>query len=51
MPVVISMLRGVSVGRHNRLKMDALRSLYASLNLRDARTYVQSGNASPNGRP
>ena len=44
MPVVISMLRGVNVGRHNRIKMDALRALYESLKLREARTYVQSGN-------
>jgi uncharacterized protein (DUF1697 family) len=44
MPVVIAMLRGVNVGSHNRLKMDALRELCGSLALRDAQTYVQSGN-------
>jgi uncharacterized protein (DUF1697 family) len=44
MPVVISMLRGVNVGGHNKVKMDALRELYESLGLRDAQTYVQSGN-------
>jgi uncharacterized protein (DUF1697 family) len=44
MPVVISLLRGVNVGGHNRIPMDALRAVYASLKLRDARTYVQSGN-------
>jgi uncharacterized protein (DUF1697 family) len=44
MPVLISMLRGVNVGSHNRIKMDALRALYVSLNLKDPRTYVQSGN-------
>ena len=44
MPVLISMLRGVNVGAHNRIKMDALRSLYESLDLEDPRTYVQSGN-------
>jgi uncharacterized protein (DUF1697 family) len=27
MPVVISMLRGVNVGGHNMIKMDALRDL------------------------
>ena len=32
------------MGPHNRIKMDALRELYASLKLEDARTYVQSGN-------
>ena len=44
MPVLISMLRGVNLVRHNRIKMDALRALYASLKLEDPRTYVQSGN-------
>lgn len=44
MPVYISMLRGVNVGPHNRIKMDALRTLYESLKLEDPRTYVQSGN-------
>jgi uncharacterized protein (DUF1697 family) len=44
MPVIISMLRGVNVGGHNKIKMEALRALYASLNLRDSQTYVQSGN-------
>ncbi|MDQ6663908.1 MAG: DUF1697 domain-containing protein [Acidobacteriota bacterium] len=41
---MISLLRGVNVGGHNRIKMDSLRKLYASLDLLDARTYVQSGN-------
>jgi uncharacterized protein (DUF1697 family) len=44
MGVVISMLRGVNVGGHNKIKMEALRALYESLKLRDAQTYVQSGN-------
>ncbi len=44
MPVLISMLRGVNVGPHNRIKMDDLRDLFESLKLEDARTYVQSGN-------
>jgi len=44
MPVIISMLRAVNVGGHNKIKMDALRALYQSLKLRDAQTYVQSGN-------
>jgi uncharacterized protein (DUF1697 family) len=44
MPVLISMLRGVNLGRHNRISMDALRALYVSLKLEDPRTYVQSGN-------
>src|SRR5215472_787885 len=44
MPVLISMLRGVNVGAHNRIKMDALRSTYEQLKLEDVQTYVQSGN-------
>ena len=44
MPVIISMLRGVNVGGHNKVKMEALRALYTSLKLRDSQTYVQSGN-------
>jgi uncharacterized protein (DUF1697 family) len=44
MPVVISMLRGVNVGGHNKIRMEALRELCESLGLRDPQTYVQSGN-------
>ena len=44
MPVLISMLRGVNVGPHNRIKMDALRAVYESLKFEGPRTYVQSGN-------
>lgn len=44
MPVLISMLRGVNLGPHNRIKMDALRALYVSLKFEDPRTYIQSGN-------
>ena len=44
MAVLISMLRGVNVSPQNRIKMDELRAVYASLKLEDARTYVQSGN-------
>ena len=44
MPVLISMLRGVNLVRHNRIKMDDVRTLYVSLNLKDPHTYVQSGN-------
>jgi uncharacterized protein (DUF1697 family) len=44
MTVMISMLRGVNLGSHNRIAMEALRALYESLGLRDAQTYLQSGN-------
>jgi len=41
---VIALLRGVNVGGKNKIKMEALREICASLNLQNARTYVQSGN-------
>lgn len=44
MPVLICMLRGVNLGPHNRMKMDALRALCGALKLENPRTYVQSGN-------
>lgn len=44
MAVLISLLRGVNVGGHHQIKMDALRALYGSLGLRDAQTYINSGN-------
>lgn len=44
MPVVISMLRGVNLGGHNLVKMDALRALYESLKFDDVTTFIQSGN-------
>jgi uncharacterized protein (DUF1697 family) len=44
MTAVVSLLRGVNVGGHHAIKMDALRTLYESLDLHDPRTYVQSGN-------
>jgi uncharacterized protein (DUF1697 family) len=42
--VFVSMLRGVNVGGHGRLKMDAVQEAYAALGLRDVRTLLQSGN-------
>jgi uncharacterized protein (DUF1697 family) len=44
MGVIVAMLRGVNVGGHNKIKMQELRALCASLKLRNAQTYVQSGN-------
>jgi uncharacterized protein (DUF1697 family) len=44
MTVAISMLRGVNVGGRHKIGMEALRKLYASLCLRNAQTYIQSGN-------
>jgi uncharacterized protein (DUF1697 family) len=42
--VVISMLRGINLAKHHRIKMEDLRACYQSLHLLDPRTYVQSGN-------
>jgi uncharacterized protein (DUF1697 family) len=44
MTAMICMLRGVNVGGHNKIKMDALRILFASLGLENPRTLIQSGN-------
>ncbi|HWR34872.1 MAG TPA: DUF1697 domain-containing protein [Clostridia bacterium] len=44
MTVIVSMLRGVNVGGHKKIRMDALRALYESLNLQDPHTFIQSGN-------
>ena len=44
MPIIISMLRGVNVGGHNKIKMDALRALYESLKFTGCQTFIQSGN-------
>jgi uncharacterized protein (DUF1697 family) len=44
MVVMISLLRGVNIGGHHIIKMEELRALYGSLRLRDAQTYLQSGN-------
>ena len=42
--VVISMLRGINLAKHNRVKMEALRACYETLGLCNPQTYVQSGN-------
>ena len=44
MTAMICLLRGVNVVGRNQIKMDALRTLCESLNLRNAQTYIQSGN-------
>lgn len=44
MPVIISLLRGVNLGPHRRLKMDELCAVYESLGVENVRSYVQSGN-------
>jgi len=44
MQAIIGILRGVNVGGHNLISMQALRDLCGSLGLENAQTYVQSGN-------
>ena len=44
MTVIIAMLRGVNVGGHNQIRMDALRALFEAMGMGDVQTYVQSGN-------
>src|ERR1700691_3805264 len=44
MPVLISLLRGVNVGGHRKVKMDDLRALYESLGFEGVQTYINSGN-------
>lgn len=40
----ISLLRGINVGGGRKIKMEDLKHLYESLNLRNVITYIQSGN-------
>jgi uncharacterized protein (DUF1697 family) len=44
MPVYISMLRGINVGKNKRMKMDALRRSFEALGFEQVKTYIQSGN-------
>jgi uncharacterized protein (DUF1697 family) len=44
MSVVVSLLRAVNLGKHNSIRMDALRTVCESLGLAHVTTYVQSGN-------
>ena len=44
MPVYLAMVRGVNVGAHQRIKMENLRASCESLEWRNAKTYIQSGN-------
>lgn len=44
MSALVSMLRGVNVGGHNKIKMTELKALYESLGFSNVQTYIQSGN-------
>ena len=40
----ISLLRGINVGGHAKIKMKELAEMYESLGFKNVKTYVQSGN-------
>src|SRR5579872_3098385 len=44
MPTYVAMLRGINVSGHKTVKMERLRSSFASLGFSNVKTYVQSGN-------
>ncbi len=44
MTTFVSMLRGVNVAGHKKLKMSELTEYYTSIGLHDVQTYIQSGN-------
>ena len=44
MQTFISLLRGINVGGHKKIKMAELREHYASLGFANVRSYIQSGN-------
>jgi uncharacterized protein (DUF1697 family) len=44
MPIYVSMLRGINLGGHKRMKMDQLRKSFEALGFEQVKTYIQSGN-------
>ena len=44
MSKIVSMLRGVNVGGHHKIKMTELKKVYESLGYEKVQTYIQSGN-------
>jgi uncharacterized protein (DUF1697 family) len=42
---LVVLLRGVNLGRHNRISMPEFRTLLEGVGAREVHTYVQSGNA------
>jgi uncharacterized protein (DUF1697 family) len=41
---LVALLRGINLGRHNRISMASLRELLADAGFEDVRTHLQSGN-------
>jgi uncharacterized protein (DUF1697 family) len=44
MAIYVAMLRGINIGPHKRIKMDALRKSLEGLGFGKVKTYIQSGN-------
>ena len=44
MTTYISILRGINVGGHRMIKMDALKQMFAGIGFQNIQTYIQSGN-------
>lgn len=44
MPIYVSMLRGINVGAHKRIKMTDLQRSFETLGCEQVKTYIQSGN-------
>ncbi|MCZ2845162.1 MAG: DUF1697 domain-containing protein, partial [Candidatus Bathyarchaeota archaeon] len=44
MKTYISMFRGINVSGQKKIKMHELKTLYQSLDLKEVKTYIQSGN-------
>jgi uncharacterized protein (DUF1697 family) len=44
MPTYVALLRGINLGPHKRVKMEALRKSFESTGLKNVQTYIQSGN-------
>jgi len=48
MNTYISILRGINIGGHKKIKMDALRQMYTNLGYTEVQSYIQSGNVTFN---
>ncbi|WP_026564689.1 DUF1697 domain-containing protein [Bacillus sp. UNC41MFS5] len=44
MTIYIALLRGINVGKNNRIKMADLKNLLETIGLEKVKTYIQSGN-------
>ena len=44
MTIYLSLLRGINIGGHKKIRMSGLKELYESLGFGQVTTYIQSGN-------